>query len=113
MVEWLEFVTTDSGYYDPETGQDLASIDGLNNGPGQRFDHKGIVYPDISNDRKKIISWHEKGSYLLIESGISSVEADSIVSEGKFSAIKRTAQEAEAIKRMVFRIQPAKDNVAS
>lgn len=52
MAEWVRFIPIDKGYYDPDTGQNLPSIEGRFNRPGtddmvggDRFEHKGKTYP--------------------------------------------------------------------
>ena len=100
MAKWIEFETTDLGYYDPRTGRDLSSITGRENRPGlDPFEHLGIVYPDIAQEssKPKRLEWYEKGRRLLIKVSISEVEANDIIASGKFKAKRLTDQEAEQV----------------
>ena len=100
MAKWIEFETTDSGYYDPRTGKNLPSIIDRKNRPEvDPFEHRGISYPNIAqkSSKPKRLKWYEKGRRLLIRASISEVEADNIVASGEFKAKRLTDQEADGI----------------
>ena len=46
---WKQYDFEQGAYYDPNTGEDLQSIDGLSNSGSERFEHRGNVYPDLGN----------------------------------------------------------------
>ena len=94
MGEWVEFTTIDLGYKNPETGKDIVDITGMQNRPGiDPIVHKGIVYPDIFTQGKKILKRYEKGRKLLLELDILSAEADKIK---EFNATPKTKEEVTA-----------------
>ena len=75
-MPWIKFKLIIPPFYDPRTGDILSSVEGRKNRPGiDPFNRKGRIWPDIINQKDKIIELHEKGDTLLIKIDIPEAEA--------------------------------------
>lgn len=105
-------------------GDILESIEGRRNRLGiDEFTGGGKVYPEIINQKDKILEWHEKDGILLLKVDISESEAEDIKTKDKamkynaspkvikdynhkdFKAERLTDEEAKTMKKDVFGIE--------
>ena len=124
MPTWIKFRLIERPYYDPRTGEIPDSIEGRRNRPGiDPFSGGGKVYPEIVNQKDKILEWHEKDGVLLLKLDILELEAEEIKTRDEalkyqaspkierdynhkdFKAERLTDEEAEIMKEDIFGIK--------
>lgn len=65
MAHWIKFKLVQRPYYDPRTGEELASIEGLGNRPNiDPFAGGGAVYPDLTEYR--VLERRENENELIV-----------------------------------------------
>ena len=95
-MEYIEIERVDLGYYDPDTGRDLASIEGRKNRPGiDAFSHKGYDYPSLIKSNKCKNRIPIGGGKILAEIDITGIEADAFIIE---EAGKNARKELDQVK---------------
>lgn len=73
-MTWIKFTLIELPYYDPRTGEALASIEGRRNRPDKDpFEGGGKVYPPLP-ENIKVLSRQERGTTLMLLVGDEDAE---------------------------------------
>ena len=74
---YLRFDKKNNGYFGPDTGEALQSIEGRRNiRRGGRFTHQGYVYPQAAQGRRMRV---EREGHIILELNIPQAAADAIL----------------------------------
>ncbi len=92
MAEWVRFIPLDKGYYDPDTGQSLPSIEGRQNRPGfDRFEHKGTTNP--LSQSPYILREHDDNGIYSIKLDLPPSAIDAFINSNSVFQARRMTQE--------------------
>lgn len=108
MPTWVKFKLIERPYYDPRTGEILASIEGRRNRPNiDPFSGGGKVYPNI--DPSKILKRKETDGELLLKLDMDQSEIDAMMGSDKikiYKASPKVGKEYKANKGFVPEVVP-------